>query len=87
MNYIFILITVINAFVFILYGIDKYKATHKKYRIPESTLVLLPFFMSSLGAMLGMIVFNHKTSKTKFRILIPLAFLVNAIVVILYFAM
>ena len=26
MNYIFILITVINAFVFILYGIDKYKA-------------------------------------------------------------
>lgn len=68
-----------NIFIFILYGIDKSRAKKRRYRISELTLILPTFVFSAVGAMLGMIVFNHKTSKTKFRILIPLAFLVNLI--------
>lgn len=30
---------VANLVVFALYGIDKYKAKHKKWRIPEATLI------------------------------------------------
>lgn len=82
-NYILLFLIFWNIFVFILYGIDKFKARHHKYRISELTLILPGFFMASLGAMLGMIVFNHKTSKTKFRIFIPLAFIVNIIIIVL----
>lgn len=66
-----------NAAIFILYGADKSKARRGKRRISEAALIIPSFFGGSVGAMLGMIVFNHKTSKIKFRILIPLAFSVN----------
>ena len=70
---------VLNLITFILFGIDKYKAVHKKYRIKESLLITMSFLFSSIGAMLGMIVFNHKTSKAKFRFFVPLSFVVNII--------
>lgn len=72
-----------NMAILILYGADKSKARRGKWRISEATLIIPAFFAGSLGAMLGMIIFNHKTSKLKFRILIPTAFLVNAASVIL----
>ncbi len=80
MNYVNILIVVWNIFVFSIYGIDKYKARRGLYRISEASLILPAFLLSSIGAMLGMIVFNHKTSKTKFRTLIPLSFVFNVAV-------
>ncbi len=82
-DYILIFIALWNVFVFILYGTDKYKARHNMYRIRELTLIAPAFFLASLGAMLGMIVFNHKTSKAKFRVFIPLAFIVNVIIIVL----
>lgn len=80
--YINIFVAIWNFIVFIMYGVDKYKATHRKYRISEFALIAPSFIFASLGAMLGMIVFNHKTSKTKFRIFIPLAFIFNIICII-----
>ena len=44
----------INAITFIIYGIDKWKARKNKWRIPESTLLLLAVFGGSIGAFLGM---------------------------------
>lgn len=52
---------IINILTFIVYGIDKWKAQNEKWRTPESTLLLLAFFGGSLGAMLGMLVWHHKT--------------------------
>ena len=37
---IVIYLLVINVVTFIVYGIDKYKAKHDKWRIPEATLLL-----------------------------------------------
>ena len=71
-----------NALVFIIYGIDKRKAIKNKYRIKEFTLLLLAFFMGAFGAFIGMKVFNHKTKKTEFKILIPLALLINVAVLV-----
>lgn len=70
-------ILVINIISFLLYGIDKILAKKKKYRIPESFLIFLAFVFGGVGAVFGMIVFNHKTSKMKFRIVVPLAVCVN----------
>ena len=77
MYYFNIVIFLWNIIVFILYGIDKLKAQKRSYRISEATLIIPAFVFASLGAGFGMIVFNHKTSKIKFRILIPLAFIFN----------
>jgi len=51
------------------------------WRISESALVLLAFLLGGAGAMFGMILFNHKTSKPKFRFLVPLAIIVNLIII------
>ena len=72
-----------NLAVFFVYGIDKYKARNQLHRISEKCLVLLSFLLGFIGATYGMIIFNHKTSKTKFRILIPLSAVVNTTIIIL----
>ena len=65
----------INIITFIIYGIDKYKSIKHKYRISENTLIILAILGGSLGALMGMISFHHKTKKKKFTILIPIVLL------------
>ena len=68
----------INAVTFALYGIDKYKAKKGHWRIPEKTLLLLPLLGGSVGGILGMSVFHHKTRHWYFRIGLPVMFLLQA---------
>lgn len=72
-----------NLAVFAIYGIDKWKAINGKWRISENTLLILAFFMGGFGAFSGMQIFRHKTRKTAFIILVPLAMLEN--LAIIYF--
>ena len=54
-------LAVINLLTFIVYGADKRRARKGKSRVPEKTLFLLPLLGGSIGALLGMRVFHHKT--------------------------
>ena len=54
-------LAVINLLTFIVYGADKRRARKGKWRVPEETLFLLPLLGGSIGALLGMRVFHHKT--------------------------
>ena len=54
-------LAVINLLTFIVYGADKRRARKGKWRVPEKTLFLLPLLGGSVGALLGMRVFHHKT--------------------------
>ena len=54
-------LAVINLLTFIVYGADKRRARRGKWRVPEKTLFLLPLLGGSVGALLGMRVFHHKT--------------------------
>ena len=65
----------INIYAFVLFGIDKRRTQRKMWRIPEARLMLSALFGGSIGAMLGMAVFRHKTRKPKFYVLIPLIFI------------
>lgn len=69
-KWILLVYLAVNVIVFAMYGIDKYKATHKKWRIPEATLIGAAVF-GVFGALLGMKVFHHKTKKPKFYITVP----------------
>ena len=65
----------INLVTFAVYGIDKAKAKRGAWRVPEKTLFLLPLLGGSLGALLGMRVFHHKTKHWYFVWGIPLILL------------
>ena len=54
-------LAVINLLTFIVYGADKRRARKGKWRVPEKTLFLLPLLGGTIGALLGMRVFHHKT--------------------------
>ena len=64
---------ILNGIVFLIYGVDKYKAVHHKWRIPETTLLIAAVF-GVIGAFSGMHVFHHKTRKPKFYIGVPVIF-------------
>ncbi len=74
-----------NTFVFVLYGIDKYKAVKNRWRISEKLLLTCAFLMGSFGAVFGMKIFRHKTRKPLFRIGIPFAIFINCAVIVLIF--
>ena len=67
---------VMNLVTFLVFGLDKWKAKRKAKneavrRVPEKTLFLLSILGGSLGALLGMKVFHHKTLHKSFRFGIP----------------
>lgn len=76
---------IINILSFILYGIDKLKAIKKEERISEKTLILIGILGGSIGSLIGMNLFRHKTKKLKFIISLPLILIIHIIVVIYLF--
>lgn len=68
----------INILTFLIFGADKWKAKRDKWRIPEDTLIWLAIVGGSVGALLGMHIFRHKTKHRKFLIGIPVILLVQA---------
>ena len=72
MKYLMIYLLTVNALAFLLMLIDKQKAKKHLWRIPEATLMLSAAIGGSIGALLGMYTFRHKTRKPKFYIGIPL---------------
>lgn len=54
-----------------------------KWRIPEKTLILSAVIGGSVGAILGMRFFHHKTRKARFAIGVPVILLVQIGVVCL----
>ena len=61
-----------NAAGFLVMFADKHKARRGHWRIPERTLLLIAALGGSLGSLLGMYLFHHKTRHPKFTVGIPL---------------
>jgi len=75
----------INALGFLLMLIDKRKAQKKKWRIPEATLMTVAAIGGSIGSLLGMYTFRHKTKHIKFAVGIP-AILIAELALIIFIA-
>ena len=76
----------VNLLAFCLFGMDKRKAIKNKWRISEVTLLTIAFFGGSMGAWIGMQCFRHKTKHWKFKILVPLFFIIQ-VTGVLYISM
>jgi uncharacterized membrane protein YsdA (DUF1294 family) len=74
---------VINVVTSLVYGIDKWKAKQGSWRISEATLLILAIIGGSIGALLGMKVWHHKTMHKKFKYGLPLILLVQTALIYL----
>jgi uncharacterized membrane protein YsdA (DUF1294 family) len=64
--------------------IDKQRAIHKEWRIPEKTLLGVSIFGGAVGMLLGMSSFKHKTKHKKFTIGVPFILLMHIGLIIFY---
>ena len=71
-------LAVINLTAISAFGIDKWKALHARWRIPERVLLGLAAIGGSIGALIGMELFRHKTLHLRFRLLVPIILLLQA---------
>lgn len=74
-------LAVVNALTFALFAYDKYCATHDKWRVRESTLLLWSAVGGALGAGFAMEVCHHKTLHAKFKFGVPLLLFVQIILI------
>ena len=79
---ILIYLLVINIVAFLAMFIDKKKAQKGKWRIKESTLLILALIGGSIGAIIGMYTFHHKTKKPRFFIGIPVIIVLQILLII-----
>ena len=74
-------LVIVNIAAFILYGADKAKAKKDAWRISEKTLLGVAVIGGSIGALLGMHAFHHKTRHWYFRYGVPAILIVQVLVV------
>ena len=71
MKYFLLYLLLINATAFLLMLIDKQKARRNRWRVPERTLLGAAILGGSIGALMGMYMFRHKTRHLKFTLGVP----------------
>lgn len=72
----------INLIGFALMGIDKYKARKRAFRIPEATLFIIAVIGGSIGSIIGMYAFRHKTRHRSFVYGMPFILIVQIALII-----
>ena len=76
-------LVIFNIVTFLVYGIDKWKAKQGSWRISEATLLMFAVIGGTVGALLGMQVWRHKTMHLKFKYGLPLILLVQIVLMYL----
>jgi uncharacterized membrane protein YsdA (DUF1294 family) len=77
---ILVLMVIVNAVSLLFFGVDKLRSMRGGWRIPESRLLLAGFF-GPFGAYAGMLLFRHKTRKTRF-LLVPVFLLIQSSLIV-----
>ena len=85
MDMFLLYILIINAVAFLLMLADKRKAKKNRWRIPEATLMGVAAIGGSLGAILGMRLFRHKTKHPKFSVGLPVILVIHIVLGILLY--
>ena len=84
---IILYLAIVNILGFALMGIDKRRARKMAFRIPEATLFAIAIIGGSLGSILGMLLFRHKTRHWYFRFGLPLILILQLALVVTMFTM
>ncbi len=79
LKYFIIYLIIINIIAFLAMYIDKKRAKMGKWRIKEHTLFILALIGGSVGAIIGMYTFRHKTKKARFFVGFPVILIVEVL--------
>ena len=71
MKYFLLYLLLMNVIAFVFMHADKRRARKNRWRIPERTLIGTAVLGGSIGALMGMYTFRHKTKHLKFTLGIP----------------
>lgn len=71
MKIFIIYLLIVNIIAFILMGADKNRARRHEWRIPERALFLSAIVGGSIGAIVSMGIFRHKTKHVSFVVGMP----------------
>ncbi|GIM28141.1 membrane protein [Clostridium polyendosporum] len=82
-EYLYWYVALINSIGFSLMYIDKRRAIKKTWRISERQLFLAALLGGSIGSILGMYVFRHKTKHWYFVYGLPVLLIIQVILIIL----
>ena len=80
---IILFILVINLISFCIMGWDKKCAINNNYRISEKEIFIISILGGSIGTLIGMKIFHHKTQKKKFQLGIPIIVVIQIIISII----
>ncbi len=81
-DFILLYVAIVNLVSLIVMGIDKRKARKRAFRIPESTLFVLAIIGGSLGSIIGMHLFRHKTRHWYFLYGMPVILALQVILIL-----
>lgn len=81
-EFLLIYIVIINIITFIVFALDKYLAIHNKYRIRVRTLFIFCILGGSIGGLISMYLFRHKTKQNSFRIGVPLILIIELMLIL-----
>ena len=84
MDFLIPYLLLINAAGFFSMLADKFRAKKKLRRIPERTLLFLALIGGSIGSLLGMYTFHHKTLHPKFTLGVPLILAIQIVSIICF---
>lgn len=76
---------IINLFTFLTFGLDKYFAIKNKNRIRIVFLIFLAIIGGSVGGLLSMFIFNHKTRVDYFIYGLPLIMIMQLFLLTLFY--
>ena len=79
-----IYLAAVNIIGFAIMGIDKYRARKRAFRIPEATLFIVAIIGGSIGSIIGMYAFRHKTRHFSFAFGMPFILVVQIILIIAF---
>lgn len=68
---------IVNIIELALFGLDKWRAKRGAWRVRERNLFLVAIAGGSLGGLLGMYLFRHKTQHLTFKLGFPLIILLQ----------
>lgn len=74
----FIIYLVMSIATFVVYAMDKHKATNSQWRIPEATLHICELLCGWPGAMLAQVLIRHKNAKLPFQLVFWVMLIINA---------
>lgn len=82
MNLLWCLVAIVmNVATFLLFAYDKRCAQRGRWRVDEITLLAFALAGGSLGALVAMQAFHHKTRKRAFQVSVPLFLAIHIVII------